>query len=117
MPNSPIDLVESFAAEVEAQDHCMDRGDSASGNAHAQRFVSAARSLLDGGHDSIEAFTKLLAHANPSVRVMAAAFLLKERTKQAFDVLTVAAAGSGTAAFGAQRALDRYTRGILEIDA
>jgi hypothetical protein len=117
MPDSSIELVESFAAEVAAQDSCIDRGDSASGNAHAQRYVSAARTLLDGGDDSVDAFTKLLAHSNPSVRVMAAAFLLKNRTKQAVEVLTVAAEGSGRAALGAQMTLDRFARGILEINA
>jgi hypothetical protein len=115
MPDAPVELVETFAAEVAAQERCIDRGDSDSGNLHARGYVSAARALLNGGEESIEAFARLLSHPSSSVRVMAAAFLLKTRTAQCLEALRVDAVGSGRAALGAQMALDRYSRGILDI--
>jgi hypothetical protein len=109
------DLTHTFASAVLEQNRCLSRGDPRSGNREARRYGAAAKELLDGGHESIEAFVTLLSHLEPAVRAMAAAFLLEERTALAIETLRPIAAGSGLAALGAQMTLERYERGELGI--
>jgi hypothetical protein len=115
MSHGPKALVETFAAEVAAQDECIRLGDAEAGNAHARKYTAVAQELLSKGEDAIENFATLLAHKDDSVRVMAAAFLLESRTENSVAVLRQIAKGAGLAALGAKRTLNRYSRGILRI--
>jgi hypothetical protein len=109
------DLVEVFASAVIAQNQCISEGDAKTGNRHAERYIKAARSLLAAGADSITRFAGLLQHTDPGVRVMAAAFLLKDRTAEAVAALRPLADGEGIVALGARMTLARYEEGDLEI--
>ena len=113
--STPTVLVEKFAKAVVAQDRCVEQGDARTGNRHARVYIDAAKELLAGGEASIEAFSTLLNDPNPSVRIMAAAFLLKSRTDHAVAALRPIADGRGIAALGAQMTLARNERGELEI--
>lgn len=109
------ELTADFAEAVMAQNRCIQRGDVAQGNRHAERYVAAASELLDSGESAIEIFCSLLEHPNVSVRATVAAYLLKQRTERAVAVLIPIAQGRGLAALGAQMTLARYERGELEI--
>jgi hypothetical protein len=109
------ELVDAFAEAVEAQDRCIVRGDPRAGNRHAMRYVASGKELLRRGSDGVDRFATLLSHATPSVRVMAAAFLLEAKTELAVATLKPVAAGTGLAALGAQMTLARYERGELKL--
>jgi len=114
--NSPSpDPLSEFTASVAKQDVCIARGDSRAGNREARKYVAAARAMLAGGSAEIDRFATLLSHEHLSVRVMAAAFLLKDRATQAVAALKPIAAGSGLSALGAQMTLDRFARGDFEV--
>jgi hypothetical protein len=104
------ELLAEFAGAVEAQDRCIGRGDAQSGNRHAELYVAAGKELLRRGTESVDKFTILLSHDNPSVRVMAASFLLETKTELAVAALKSVAAGAGLASLGAQMTLQRYER-------
>jgi hypothetical protein len=108
-------LIEQFANAVVSQRQCVLDGDFKTGNQWAHSYVAAARELLDGGEESIEAFAALLLHSDEGVRCMAAAFLLKCRTTQSLVALTSVAKGAGLDALGARETLRRYERGDLEV--
>jgi hypothetical protein len=112
---TPAELCARFADAVTAQDRCIDQGDARSGNRFADLYIAAARKLLTGGHESLEEFSGLLIHPSDSVRVMAAAFLLRERTELAVAALRPIAKKPGIVALGAQETLKRYERGELDI--
>jgi hypothetical protein len=97
------------------QNRYISKGDAVSGNTHAARYTEAAAALLTGGRAHLDAFCTLLEHLDPSVRGMAAAYLLKDRTDQAVPVLHALASGEGLAALGARATLERYRRGVLTI--
>jgi hypothetical protein len=109
------DSLSVFASAVIEQGECIARGDHRGGNREAKKYVSAARTLLADGSPTIDRFCKLLDHDHDDVRVMAAAFLLKERTKEAVATLRQVARNDGLAALGAKMTLKRYARGELEI--
>ena len=109
-------LCNRFAAAVAAQDSCIWQGDSRAGNRHARIYIAAARELLKRGEEAIEEFTGLLEHSSDSVRVAAAAYLLRHRTDRAVSTLRpIARKKRGIAALGARETLKRYERGELDI--
>src|SRR5258705_13663649 len=105
-----------FVAAVVQQHECIARGDAHSGNTEATKYNAAARAMLAGGDREIDRFATLLAHDHDDVRVMAAAYLLKERTDAAVATLRPIAAGVGLAALGAHMTLARYERVELDIE-
>lgn len=109
------ELIHTFASAVLEQKRCISKGDARGGNREATKYIAAANELMAGGHASIEGFVTLLSHLQPSVRVMAAAFLLESRTALAVGVLKPIVAGSGPDALAAQMTLERYERGDLRI--
>jgi hypothetical protein len=115
MPRLAHELAAIFAEGVVAQCHCISEGDAARGNGHAARYIEAASDLLAGGPAHLDAFCVLLEHPDASVRGMAAAYLLKDRTDQALSVLRALASGEGLASLGARATLERYKRGVLTI--
>ena len=115
MKKSPQELIEKFIESVIKQAECTEKGDYKSGNKYADEYISAANDLLAGGDQYIDEFTKILKHTNRDVRCIAAAFLLKDRTKQAVKTLRKLKWGIDIAAMGARQTLKRYKKGILEI--
>ena len=115
MPQVKIDPLASFVAAVIEQHECIAGGDAARGNCASEKYIAAARTLLASGEDAIDSFAKLLAHDHDDVRVMAAAFLLRDRTAAAVSALQPIAKGGGLAALGAKMTLERYARGELDI--
>ncbi len=115
MRASSEDPLATFVAGVVQQNAYIARGDARQGNREAKKYVAAARALLAGGKGEVDRFATLLTHDHNDVRVMAAAFLLKERTEEAVAALRPLAKGSGIAALGAKMTLERYERGDLEI--
>jgi hypothetical protein len=109
-------LVEEFASCVVAQEEAMRRGDAKKGNQFADRYVKAWETLRSQGDEGRDALVPLLHDERVSVRVMAAAFLLRYRTKEAKLVLKEAAQGEGLSAFGASQALQRWAEGDWHLD-
>ena len=116
--SSRIDaLLQKFADAVIRQgEELRDAGDPRAGNGAGHRYAAAARELLASGDTAIDRFASLLWHPDDQVKVMAAAYLLNDRTEVAVDTLRPIAAGSGLAALGAQMALERYEEGNLSIE-
>lgn len=115
MPATPQDPLAVFVAAVARQHECNVSGDPITGNTEAKKYDEAARIMLAGGQREIDRFATLLTHDHDDVRVMAAAYLLKNRTDAAVATLRPIAAGVGLAALGAHMTLARYERGELEI--
>jgi hypothetical protein len=115
MKRDRAQLLNDFTGAIIEQNACIMDGNPKTGNRAAKRYITAARQLLSGGEESIDAFAGLLKHGNPSVRCMAAAFLLKDRTRLSVMALKPIAKGDGLAALGAQMTLKRFKDGNLDI--
>jgi hypothetical protein len=107
-PTSTV-LCNRFAEAVTEQDRCIWQGDARAGNRHARTHFAAAHELLKRGDDAIEEFAGLLDHPSDSVRVAAAAYLLRQRADRAVSALRpIAKKKTGIAALGARETLKRY---------
>ncbi len=109
-------LVRQFAENVAAQTEAIRRGDANSGNKHAKRYIRAfevLRSLGDQGRDGL---VPLMFEGRDDVRAMAAAFLLRYRHDDAWQVLQSLARGEGFVAFSAAAALERWEEGDWQLD-
>jgi hypothetical protein len=115
MPRTPQELSADFADAVRAQDRCILAGDARRGDEHAAIYVKSAETLRSAGPAYLDALAALLRHSDASVRVMAAAFLLRDRTDDAVAALRGISESDGLAHLGAKSTLDRYDRGILDI--
>lgn len=113
---SIADLVARFASDVAAQTDAIWRGDSKTGNRHANRYIEDFQRLRRFGDEGRDALAALLEHERPDVRVVAAAFLLRHRTEEAKAVLWAAAAGRGMVSFEAQQAIKRWEEGTWALD-
>ena len=109
-------LVVSFAENVLAQQAAIDAGRPTVGNRHARRYIAAWQSLCNHGDAGREALLPLLDHPQPTVAVMAAAFLLRYRTERCLSVLHAWANAPGLIGFEAQQALERWADGSWALD-
>lgn len=109
-------LVKEFAENVAAQTEAIKRGDSRTGNRHAEVYIAALEKLRAMGDVGREALAVLFEHPRPDVRVKAAAFLLRYRTAEAKAVLEAAARGAGVAAIGATMSLKHWEDGTWNLD-
>ena len=110
------ELVSQFAENVAAQTDAVWRGDARTGNKHARKYISAFDKLREHGDAGREALTALFNHPRMDVRVMAAAYLLRYRTKEATAVLADAARAEGFVPFKAAQALKRWEEGTWALD-
>ena len=111
----PKELVARFASAVQSQNDCLRVNDPQRGNQFAAEYIEAGKALLAAGGNAVNAFATLLHHEDLSVRVMAGAFLLEARTKEAVSALEPIPQGEGLTAFGARLTLERYRRGELRL--
>ena len=109
-------FVEEFASCVLAQEDALRQRDAQKGNQFARRYIQAWETLRSHGDAGRDALVPLLYDERVPVRVMAAAFLLRYRTKEAKRVLKEAAKGKGLSAFGAGQALERWAEGDWHLD-
>lgn len=109
-------LVAQFADSVAAQTDAIWRGDARTGNKHARKYIAAFDKLREHGDAGREALTELFTHPRMDVRVMAAAYLLRYRTKEAMAVLKEAAREEGFVPFKAAQALKRWEEGTWALD-
>ena len=118
MKTSQIDdLVKQFADNVVEQTRHTMTGDSEQGNLCAKKYIAAFESLRAVGDQGRDALARLFDHPRPDVRSMAAAFLLRYRTKEALRVLkAVAKKEPGFSAFCASEAIKRWKEGAWELD-
>jgi len=114
--NRAEDLVRQFAETVIAQDACLERGDAKTGNKHARRRIAAFRKLRAMGDSGREALATLLRDPRPSVRTLAATYLLRYKTADALAVLREVSKGRGMTAFGASEAMKRWEEGTWSLD-
>lgn len=117
MSETTLGLVEEFAEAVAGQEDALQVGDSVLGNQLAKKYVSTFRKLREIGDEGREALTALFNDERPSVRVMAASFLLRYRHEQARMILETEAKGQGFVAFGAAQALKRWEDGSWSLDS
>lgn len=110
------EFVTQFAENVSAQTDAVWRGDARTGNRHAKKYISAFDKLREHGDAGRDALTVLFKHPRMDVRVMAAAYLLRYRTKEATAVLEAAAKGEGFVPFKAGQALKRWEEGTWALD-
>lgn len=101
-------LVGEFAECVMAQKESLRVGNPTQGNLFAERYMAAWDVLRREGDRGREALSVLLSDSRDDVRGMAAACLLRFRTKQALLVLRELANGQGLAAFAASQTLERW---------
>lgn len=109
-------LVEAFAQHAAAQTDAVSRGDSKTGNKHAQQVNAAFDKLCAHGTLGRDALAALFTHPRTDVRVKAAAFLLRHNTEKAKAVLREAAQGEGMVSFSASEALKRWEEGTWALD-
>ncbi|MCP3141946.1 DUF2019 domain-containing protein [Pyxidicoccus xibeiensis] len=110
------ELVEEFARNVAAQTDAIFRGDTSTGDEHAERYISAFKKLRSVGDAGRDALAVLLEHPRMDVRVGAAACLLRHRTAESKAVLEAAARGEGLAAFEAAQVLKNWENGTWALD-
>ncbi len=108
--------VEEFAQNIAAQTDCILRGDAKTGNKHARRALAAFNKLRAHGNTGRDALAVLFTHPRLDVRVTAAAFLLRYRTREAMAVLESAAQGQGLAALGAMQTMKNWKAGTWALD-
>lgn len=109
-------IVAEFAEHTIAQTDAIFRGDAKTGNKHARKRIAAFKKLRAQGDAGRDALLVLFTHPRMDVRVKAAAYLLRHRTKEAKAVLREVAKGEGLAAFGASEALKRWQEGTWQLD-
>ncbi|MFY2562817.1 DUF2019 domain-containing protein [Corallococcus terminator] len=109
-------LVAQFAQNIAAQTDCILRGDSKSGNKHADKAFAAFSKLRERGDTGRDALAVLFTAPRMDVRVTAAAFLLRHKTVEAKAVLEEASKGEGMAALGAQQTLKNWESGTWALD-
>jgi len=114
--NKAEDLVRQFAEAVVAQDACLERGDAKTGNRHAGRQFAAFRKLRAMGDSGREALAALLRDPRPTVRGMAAVFLLRYKTADALAVLRELSKKRGIIGFEASEAIKRWEEGTWQLD-
>lgn len=110
------ELVTEFANCVAAQNEAIVKGDSASGNRFAKRYIAAFKGLQAGGNEGRDALAVLFSDQRPEVRVMAAAYLLRHCEQEARGVLEAEAKNKGLIAFGAAQTLRRWDEGTWALD-
>ncbi|HYH95548.1 DUF2019 domain-containing protein [Hyalangium sp.] len=110
------ELVEEFAKNVAAQTDSIFRGDTSTGDEHADRYIAAFKRLRSAGDTGRDALAVLLTHPRMDVRVAAAACLLRHRTTEAKAILEAAAKGEGLAAFEAAQVLKNWETGTWALD-
>ncbi|QSQ22963.1 DUF2019 domain-containing protein [Pyxidicoccus parkwayensis] len=110
------ELVETFARHVVAQTEAIWRGDAKTGNRHARQVSAAFDKLCAHGDAGRDALAVLFTHPSMDVRTMAAAYLLRHRTREAVAVLEEAAKGQGLIPFEAQQCLLRWKEGTWALD-
>ncbi|MCH8881178.1 MAG: DUF2019 domain-containing protein [Planctomycetes bacterium] len=110
------ELVKEFADTVMQQKAEMKSGTARAGNRFARKGARAWEELRSRGDEGREALAALFEDERPDVRAMAAACLLKYRTRDAKRVLKEVAQGEGLAAFGASEALQRWKEGDWHLD-
>lgn len=109
-------LVAQFADNVVEQGEATSRGDAATGNKHAELYISAFKQLRELGDAGRERLVPLLFDKRTRVRVAAAAFLLRYRHAEAVAVLRRESKGEGIVAFEAEQALKRWEDGTWALD-
>src|SRR5690349_21136218 len=114
--NKAEDLVQQFAEAVVAQDACLERGDAKTGNRHANRQFAAFRKLRAMGDSGREALAALFRDSRPTVRGMAAVFLLRYKTEDALAVLRALSKRRGMIGFEASEAIKRWEEGTWQLD-
>ena len=110
------ELVKEFSDSVIGQTEAMRVGDIKRGNQLAKERVQAWGELCSAGDEGRDALAVLLGDPSADIRAMAAAFLLRYKTKEAQRVLLDVAEGEGLAAFGASEALERWKEGDWHLD-
>lgn len=110
------ELVQEFAMSVSRQSAAIEIGDSRTGNKFAKRYIAAFEKIREKGDEGRDALAALLTDERAEVRVVAAAYLLRYREAQATAVLAAEAQGSGTTAFRAEQALQRWNEGTWSLD-
>lgn len=109
-------LVDMFARAVIEQTEAMKRIDTRTGNRWARRGHRTFEELRQFGDRGRESLTQLFSHERADVRVMAACYLLRYRTKESLRVLRTESRGQGSIAFGASEALLRWNEGAWSLD-
>jgi hypothetical protein len=108
-------LVDEFARHLVAQRQAMERDDVAAGNRHADKYIAAWDALVDEHGDAgRDGLAILLRDPRIDVRTMAAAFLLRHKTKESSRVLEEAKAAGH---FGAEQTLERWREGTWNLDS
>lgn len=110
------ELVQDFADGVMEQKTKIQSGTVHAGNRAARKYGRAWEELRSRGDEGREALAALFKDERPDVRSMAAAHLLKYRTRDAKRVLKQVAKGEGLAAFGASEALLRWKEGDWHLE-
>jgi hypothetical protein len=110
------ELVAKFSNAVRGQDDALRAHDHERGNRLAKEYVQAFEELRRYGNEGRDALAVLLLSEEPSVRVMAASFLLRHKEKEARAVLEEAVREGGMAGFEASQALARWSEGEWNLD-
>lgn len=109
-----VALVERFATETVAQ---LSSTDHREGNRHAKHCVKAFKTLIDEyGNAGREALSVLFTNPNLSVRVRAAAFLLRYMHEDAMQVLNELAMRDDMVGFCASQTIKNWNDGVWELD-
>ena len=115
MTQEAKELIDEFATNVLGQNKSIMAGNSRKGNKHADKYFDCFQQLrkLPGGREAVSA---LLDHEDPGVRCVAAACLLKFKTREAMSTLEELAKGEGLVAFEANIVLSNWHDGTWNLD-
>ncbi|MGH7139340.1 MAG: DUF2019 domain-containing protein [Pirellulales bacterium] len=115
--NDQIDiLVDRFADLVGRRSAALKRADSDEANRCARKSVAAFRELTAFGDVGRDALARLFSHPLVSVRLAAAAWLLRHKHDEAIRVLRDIAQGDDFNAFRAQECIKRWQEGSWQLD-
>lgn len=109
-------LVQEFADNVAAQSDAIQRGDHKAGNRYAKRYINAFQEIRSLGNEGRDALSELMHTGRDDVKGMTAAFLLRYKTKEAYEVLRNLALGEGLVAFSASESIARWDEGSWQLD-
>jgi hypothetical protein len=109
-------LVDQFAELVALRSAALKHANSDEANRCARMTVAVFHELTSFGDAGRDALSRLFSHPSNSVRVAAAAWLLRHRHLEAMDVLREVARGDDMDAFRAQECMKRWNEGAWQLD-
>lgn len=112
------DLVARFSKAVKMQWQEMQLGNAKQGNHFAKIYINSFKTITkEFGDSGREKLASLLSDPDDCVKEMTAAFLLKYKHQESYEILSQLASKGGFIGLGAGECLKRWDEGQWKLDS